>query len=102
MPNVQMTVDAKCDGCGFVWRPELKIRAQASGSEEWLFHCPRCHRRYNVASITRRGVRVREELNRIRADWRGRVMPADVAADTERLESALAEETTKHAAYLTD
>lgn len=102
MPNVQMTVDTRCDSCGHVWRPELKIRPQVAGSEEWLFHCPRCHKRYPVATISARGIRCRDELQRIRADWRGRDMPADVAAEEAQLEAALAEETTKHAAYLTD
>lgn len=103
MPDVQMSQDATCDGpggCGHVWKPTLKVRARVDGGEEWLWHCPKCHKRYEVATITKRGREVRAELNRVRADRK--MNPAAREAEIDRLARELRRESTNDVRGLTD
>lgn len=93
---VQLEQAVTCDaagGCGHVFTPRVRVRSSRVGGEDWMFRCPRCQRRYDMVHITARGVEVRGELDRVRADAE---MTADVReARIAELQDELTRETTR-------
>lgn len=60
-------VVGKCDVCGVAFEVQLREEPQPGGGVKIAFECPNGHR-FEVAFISRRGVRLRDELNRLKAE----------------------------------
>lgn len=55
----------RCDECGVQFDVNMVEEPQPGGGVVITFSCPNGHR-FNVAKISARGLRLREELNRLR------------------------------------
>lgn len=90
----QLATTVACDQpqCGHVFAPRIRVRVDVTG-ESWSMRCPRCSTRYDMVHITPRGLEVRDELDRVRAD--ATLTPEVREAEIVRLQAELAGETTK-------
>lgn len=65
---VQTAQLTTCDACGHQWRPRIRVKTDRLLGESWVFRCERCQRRYDMVTISARGVEVRAEIDALRED----------------------------------
>lgn len=96
----QLKTAVTCDACGARWIPRVRIKRTATGGEAWHFRCPHCSKRYDMVTISRRGVAIRAEIAQVRADVE---MPAEQReAELARLTEELEHETVREDAAQVD
>lgn len=79
---VQIRQLTRCDSCGHEFRPRVRVITDTLAGETWVFRCPGCRRRFDMVTITPRGIEIRAELARVRMD---------TEADAELREARLVE-----------
>jgi hypothetical protein len=54
-----------CDDCGGKFKIKPEITKLEDGGEEHFFQCPGCQRRYPIATISPKGVEIRQQLEKL-------------------------------------
>jgi len=62
---VTSSLRGRCDECGVSFDVDMKEEPQEGGGVVITFSCPNGHR-FDIARISKRGLRLRAELNRLR------------------------------------
>jgi hypothetical protein len=66
----------------------------STDGELWHFACPQCGRRYDVCHITRQGIRLRRQMESVKAQLRLAPHRTDLAQKREQLQAAYLQEVT--------
>lgn len=94
--EAQMTKPVTCDQCGKRFGPAVKVEHLPDGGEQWWFKCLHCGHRYEVATITAKGVQLRTELDALKRRGPAQNQPKfRWLADVQELQEAMAAEVSK-------
>ena len=85
------TLSVTCEQCDRPFTATVLYEPTDEGGELVCFDCPHCDRRYEAATVTAHGIRLREQLQRALDTWRRHRRPGD-RKYVERLRRDLARE----------